>query len=202
MERFFSWQNLERRIRNEEGSDGADCLRGWVSVVGGYFNCNDDYGLLARLRLVRALRVLKLLRVVRLVGLTGRLTRFFKTNGLLYYIYISFATLVVAAAMYCISEKVSFATALWWSITTATTVGYGDISPTTLLGRLAAILLMIVGIGFVGMLTSAITNFFVQEHEENGLAVELERLHSENEELKTELKTIKALLVSLQTQQK
>jgi len=48
---------------------------------------------------------------------------------------------------------------------TTTTVGYGDISPSTKLGKLAAVTLMILGIGFIGMLTSSITSFFTQEDE-------------------------------------
>ena len=114
-------------------------------------------------RVFRILRLLKLLRLVRLVGLTGRLRKFINTNGLIYYIYISIVVLIIGASMYSISEKVDFVTALWWSITTATTVGYGDISPTTTIGKLAAIMVMIIGIGFVGMLTSSISSFFTTD---------------------------------------
>ncbi len=108
-------------------------------------------------RIGRAFRLLKLLRIFRLVGLTGRLHKFLKTNGLVYYLYISLTVILIASSLYCISEKVSFGTALWWSITTATTVGYGDVSPTTGLGKAAAVLLMFLGIGFIGMLTSSLT---------------------------------------------
>ncbi len=48
---------------------------------------------------------------------------------------------------------------------TATTVGYGDISPTTPAGRAIAAVLMIVGIGLIGSLTSTITALFFQRHE-------------------------------------
>lgn len=109
-------------------------------------------------RIGRVFRLLKLLRIFRLVGLTRRLSKFLRTNGFIYYLYISLAVLIVASSLYCISEKVSFSTALWW-ITTATTVGYGDISPTTGLGNIAAILLMLLEIGFIGLLTSSLTKF-------------------------------------------
>lgn len=126
-------------------------------------------------RIGRAFRLLKLLRIFRLVGLTGRLHKFLKTNGLVYYLYISLTVILIASSLYCISEKVSFGTALWWSITTATTVGYGDVSPTTGLGKAAAVLLMFLGIGFIGMLTSSLTNFF-DTSTDNDLEKELAEL--------------------------
>lgn len=137
-------------------------------------------------RISRAFRLLKFIRIFRLVGLTGKLGKFMKINGLLYYVYISIGVLFVGASIYCISEKVSFFTALWWSITTATTVGYGDVSPTTDLGKFAAVILMFVGIGFIGMLTSSITSFFAKEEDDDVLN-ELERLREENKEINKKL---------------
>ena len=61
------------------------------------------------------------------------------------------------------AEKQSFFDALWWSIVTCTTVGYGDISPSSTVGRVTAIILMIFGIGLISMLTSTITEFFTQK---------------------------------------
>ena len=60
------------------------------------------------------------------------------------------------------AEGMSIADGLWWSFVTATTVGYGDISPTTISGRIVAMILMIVGIGLIGSLTSTITALFFQ----------------------------------------
>lgn len=51
--------------------------------------------------------------------------------------------------------------AFWWATVTATTVGYGDISPETSAGRLVAVLLMLVGIGTIGMLTASIATYFL-----------------------------------------
>jgi len=50
----------------------------------------------------------------------------------------------------------SFSDALWWAIVTATTVGYGDIVPTTGVGKITAVMLMIVGVGSIGVFVSDI----------------------------------------------
>ena len=55
----------------------------------------------------------------------------------------------------------SIGSGLWWSVQTVTTVGYGDNVPMTLAGRLVAVLVMLVGIGFLTAITAAITSTFV-----------------------------------------
>ena len=55
----------------------------------------------------------------------------------------------------------SLGSALWWAIQTTTTVGYGDHVPTTAAGRLLAALVMLFGIGFLAVITAAITSTFV-----------------------------------------
>ncbi len=52
--------------------------------------------------------------------------------------------------------------ALWWSFVTVTTVGYGDISPTTLGGRVIGVAIMLIGIGILGMFTATIASIFVE----------------------------------------
>ena len=52
---------------------------------------------------------------------------------------------------------------LWWAIETVSTVGYGDIYPATVQGRLIALVLMFVGIGFLSLLTAAIASRFVKQ---------------------------------------
>jgi voltage-gated potassium channel len=50
---------------------------------------------------------------------------------------------------------------MWWSVQTVTTVGYGDVTPTDVGGRLVAAIVMLAGIAFVAITTSAITSSFV-----------------------------------------
>jgi len=69
------------------------------------------------------------------------------------------------------SNVTSLLDAIWWSFVTVTTVGYGDISPITLGGRITAVIVMLLGIGFLGMFTATIASVFVEHKlkEERGL---------------------------------
>ena len=55
----------------------------------------------------------------------------------------------------------SIGSGLWWAVQTTTTVGYGDNVPTNVAGRLLAALVMLFGIGFLTVITAAITSTFV-----------------------------------------
>jgi voltage-gated potassium channel Kch len=64
---------------------------------------------------------------------------------------------------------------VWWAVATMTTVGYGDLSLHTTGGRLVGIALMLIGIGFVALLTGAIAQRFLTPQLEEGVAsVEVE----------------------------
>lgn len=149
---------------------------------------------IARLtRIVRISRLAKFFRFTRLIGLTGKLQKnvkkFLKTNGLIYLMIVCLAILCISSVMYSLAENVSLSESFWWAIATATTVGYGDISPHTAVGKFAAVLLMFVGIGFIGMLTSSITEYFtVQENnKEDKILKKLDQLEKENIELKEKI---------------
>ena len=60
----------------------------------------------------------------------------------------------------------TFGEALWWSIQTVTTVGYGDVAPTTTEGRVVAGVLMIAGIAVISLVTAAISAGFVRRWQE------------------------------------
>lgn len=141
-------------------------------------------------RLVSLQRILLLFRFTRLAGIIGKLQNrlkvFFKTNNFVYLFYVCAVMLAVASFIYSLSEHVSLGNAFWWALATVSTVGYGDISPHTLMGRFAAAMLMIVGVGFIGMLTSTLTKFFTEEHKNSEfmqIMHALHRLERQNDEL-------------------
>ncbi len=52
---------------------------------------------------------------------------------------------------------------MWWSVQTVTTVGYGDVVPTSVLGRLVGAIVMMTGLAFLTVTTAAVTNLFIEQ---------------------------------------
>jgi voltage-gated potassium channel len=74
------------------------------------------------------------------------------------------AIVVIAAlAMWLFDRKdfPNFGRSLWWAVQTVTTVGYGDATPKTALGRLIAAFVMLQGVAFLAVVTATITSAFV-----------------------------------------
>jgi voltage-gated potassium channel len=63
---------------------------------------------------------------------------------------------------------------IWWSVQTVTTVGYGDVTPTNVAGRIVATFVMLEGIAFVAIITAVVTATFVsraqRERRDTGVA--------------------------------
>lgn len=123
-------------------------------------------------RVLKVLKVFKALKILKFARLSAYFARFYKRvkfffeiNGLKYMVFVSLFCIVAGGIAIHFVEEMTVFDGIWWSFVTATTVGYGDISPTTPAGRVIAAILMIVGIGLIGSLTSTITALFFQRHE-------------------------------------
>ena len=112
----------------------------------------------------------RLLRLIRLAGLVGMLKDILHTHGILYVRYFSIAFLMLGSVAISITEHVSLDQAFWWAITTASTVGYGDISrhtisPQSLLGKLVILAMILIGVGVMGIVTSSLTAYLMRRNE-------------------------------------
>ena len=119
-------------------------------------------------------RVLRLVRAGAMAGIGMRSAR--RAFGpRQFHLVATFAALTVllgAGGVYLFERGQnpainSFGDAIWWAIVTATTVGYGDVSPVSSEGRVIAVCLMLIGIGTIGIFTATVASyFFVQEQDE------------------------------------
>ena len=85
----------------------------------------------------------------------------------------------------------SFSDGLWWALVTITTVGYGDITPMTSIGRFVASALMFLGLGLIASLTAVISVKFIQSfvdrHTNDDVLEKLEEMQKDIDEIKRKI---------------
>ncbi|GGW39053.1 ion transporter [Streptomyces lucensis JCM 4490] len=121
------------------------------------------------------LQPLRLLRLVSTLLLVGRRARMAPQIRLTTYVVGSVVGLLMFGSLAVLSvERDSpngnirtLGDAVWWSFTTMTTVGYGDHAPTTGLGRMIAVGLMLSGIALLGVVTANIAAWFIGRFEKD-----------------------------------
>jgi len=124
---------------------------------------------------LQTVRVLRVLRLARLAVTVQHLRRFVSPAGLrdaaLFTVFVVLAG-GVGFSQVERSQHLSAWDGVWWATSTITTVGYGDITPHTLTGRLIAIVMMVSGIGFVALLTAAVAERFIRDERESDISIE------------------------------
>ncbi|MFF4485382.1 potassium channel family protein [Streptomyces sp. NPDC001544] len=121
------------------------------------------------------LQPLRLLRMVATLLLVGRRARMASQIRLTTYVGGAVVGLLMFGSLAVLSvERESprgnirtLGDAVWWSFTTMTTVGYGDHAPTTGLGRMIAVGLMLSGIALLGVVTANIAAWFISRFEKD-----------------------------------
>ena len=116
-------------------------------------------------------RFLRLLRLLSAVATLGRVLRDDFRGRVGSYLVVSVSLLSFVAALGVFEAErdqpeasiTTFGAALWWVLTTITTVGYGDTYPVTTEGRLVAAGLMVAGIAILGTVTAAIATWFLEQ---------------------------------------
>ena len=86
----------------------------------------------------------------------------YTVSGVVLLIYVTSLAVLEAERPSPDSHIKTFGEAVWWAITTVTTVGYGDYYPVTPTGRVVAVLLMLGGIGLLATVTATLASWIVQ----------------------------------------
>lgn len=125
------------------------------------------------LRSLRAFRIFRIFRALKLVRYNRALHRFqiaaqiVKEEIILFFMVASILIFLSAAGIYFFENEAqpelfsSIFESLWWAIVTLTTVGYGDVYPVTIGGKIFTFFVLIIGVGIVtlpaGIMATALT---------------------------------------------
>jgi voltage-gated potassium channel len=137
---------------------------GWLDLIASIPNIEA----LRIARLVRIIRVIRMLRAVRVsyrmlsLVVRDRPGNAFASVLLTVFLLVTFASLGSLLLEHGPESNIRSAEdAIWWSMTTITTVGYGDHFPTTIQGRLLAMGVMLCGVGLFGTLSGLVSSWLV-----------------------------------------
>jgi voltage-gated potassium channel len=137
------------------------------------------------------LRQLRALRVVTVISVLNRQVRTDFRGRVAVYVSASVVLVGFVASLAVLDAErdapdasiTSFGEAVWWTITTISTVGYGDRYPVTFEGRLVAASLMVTGIALLGVVTASIAAWFVETVRRTGAEISGEITEGVEQEL-------------------
>ncbi len=135
---------------------------------------------------LRFLRILRLFRLIRVMKL-GRYSEAMKTfevviakskEKLILVLSILFIVLVLASSLMYYAEHdaqpekfASIPAAMWWAIVTLATIGYGDVYPVTMLGKVIGSVVVITGIAIFALPTAILSAGFIEEMQEKKVVI-------------------------------
>lgn len=158
---------------------------GWIDLLSSIPMVNAlRVGRLARVvRIFRVLRGIRSARILASAILQRRAQSAFLAAGLVAFVLLLFGSIAVLQFEDTPEANIKGPEdALWWSVVTLTTVGYGDRYPVTLEGRFVAVILMLAGVGLFGTLSGFVASWFLapaehkQESEIDLLRLEIQGL--------------------------
>jgi voltage-gated potassium channel len=130
----------------------------YLSVL---FAVEHSYAVVRSLRLLRVFRILKLTEYVGEAAALRIALQASLRKITVFLLTVLTIVIIVGALMYQVEGEAngftSIPTGMYWAIVTVTTVGYGDISPKTVVGRILASLLMTIGYGIIAVPTGIVT---------------------------------------------
>jgi ion transport protein len=165
---FVFFADFLGRLRNAESKSKYFFRQlGWLDLLGSLP--------FPGLRIARVFRVTRVIRLVRTVGMKTLINKILhdRAGSALYTVLTLVVIVIQYGSMFELvtnrnspSANITTASdAVWYTIVTITTVGYGDKYPVTNPGRIVGVLIMIVGVGLFGVLTGFLANTFLSPSE-------------------------------------
>jgi voltage-gated potassium channel len=145
----------------------------YVYVAIGFFHVDVPGGL--NFRLLRILRLLRFFRLFRLTAYTRStklVTNVFKSrfHDLMLAFILTSLMIVISSCMVYYAENnaqpklfSSIPATMWWSVETLTTVGFGDMYPITVVGKLFTVVIIMMGVALLALPAGIITSGFIEE---------------------------------------
>jgi voltage-gated potassium channel len=148
-----------------------------IAIAPFYLSLGLDLRSLRILRMLRLFRIFKLVRYNIAMRRLGRAFYIAKEEFVLFGVITIMLLYLSAVGIYYFENEAqpeqfkSIFHSIWWSIATLTTVGYGDVYPITVGGRVFTFFILMIGLGIVavpaGLLASALSKARLEEQEEN-----------------------------------
>ncbi|PTX62109.1 voltage-gated potassium channel [Kordia periserrulae] len=148
-----------------------------IAILPFYLNLSIDLRSLRSFRVFRIFRALKLIRYNKALRRFHLAAKIVKEEVILFFIVTGILIYLTASGIYFFEHDVqpeifsSIFHSLWWAIVTLTTLGYGDVIPITVGGKIFTFFVLIIGIGIVtvpaGLVATALTKAREIEEEED-----------------------------------
>ena len=157
------------------------------------------------LRILRLLRVLKLTRYSRAFAGLVEVARLQRAAFTTSFLILCVVLILTSSVMYVVEHQAqpeafaSIPSAMWWAVATLTTVGYGDVTPITPLGKLLAAAITVLGVGMVALPTSILATGFteLQARNRDALADEVDVVLQDGVVTREEAASLQALAEEL-----
>ncbi len=171
---FFTFEYIARIITVKKAKGYVFSFFGIVDLLSilptylaFFFAGTQSLMIIRTLRLLRIFRVLKLVKFLKEASILAKSLQASRHKIFVFLMTVLMITMIMGTIMYLIEPPeagfTSIPQCIYWAIVTLTTVGYGDIAPTTVLGKIFASFIMILGYSIIAVPTGIVSAEMVNE---------------------------------------